>query len=71
MVAPLWPHAVQRADCRSLSLDTLTPHRITGTAHATGARSHAPVRVRLSRDNLRISSAGFFETTVGVFLRPR
>jgi hypothetical protein len=36
MVAPLWPHAVQRARCRSTSLDALAPHRITGTAHASG-----------------------------------
>ena len=45
MVAPLWPHAVQRADCRSLSLDTLTPHRITGTAHATGGVTELPAWV--------------------------
>jgi hypothetical protein len=37
MVAPLWPHALQRAHCRSLSLDVSAPQRITGTAHASGA----------------------------------
>ena len=37
IVAPLWPQAVQRTHCRSLSLDVLAPHRMTGTAHASGA----------------------------------
>jgi len=36
MVAPLWPQAVQRAECRSLSLDVFAPQRITATAHASG-----------------------------------
>jgi hypothetical protein len=34
IVAPLWPHVVQREHCLSLSLDTLAPQRITGTAQA-------------------------------------
>jgi hypothetical protein len=33
MVASLWPQAMQRAHCRSMSLDA-APRRITGTAHA-------------------------------------
>jgi hypothetical protein len=37
MVAPLLPQPVQRAHCRSLSLDSLAPQRITATAHANGA----------------------------------
>jgi hypothetical protein len=36
IVAPLWPHAVQRAQRRSLSLDVSAPHRITATAQASG-----------------------------------
>ena len=35
-VAPLWPHAVQRARRRSTSLDALAPHRMTGMAQASG-----------------------------------
>jgi hypothetical protein len=37
MVAPLLPQAVQRAHCRSSSLEVSGPHRMTGTAHASGA----------------------------------
>jgi hypothetical protein len=37
IVAPLWPQAVQRAHRRSLSLDVSAPHRMTGTAQASGA----------------------------------
>ncbi len=36
-VAPLWPHAVQRARRRRTSLDTSAPQRITGTAQGSGA----------------------------------
>jgi hypothetical protein len=36
-VAPLWPHAVQRARWRSTSLDAFGPHRITAAAKANGA----------------------------------
>jgi hypothetical protein len=37
MVAPWPPQPVQREHCRSLSLDSFAPHRITATAHANGA----------------------------------
>jgi hypothetical protein len=37
IVAPLLPQPVQRAHCRSLSLDSFAPHRITATAQAKGA----------------------------------
>jgi hypothetical protein len=37
MVAPLLPQAVQRARCRSTSLDVSRPHRMTATTHASGA----------------------------------
>ncbi len=37
MVAPLLPHAVQRARSRSTSLDASRPQRMTATAHASGA----------------------------------
>jgi len=33
----LLPQAVQRARCRSRSLDAPAPHRMTGTAQANGA----------------------------------
>jgi hypothetical protein len=33
----LWPQAVHRAHCRSLSLEVFGPHRMTGTAQAIGA----------------------------------
>ena len=36
-VAPLWPHLVQRARCRSRSLDVSAPHRIMSGARAIGA----------------------------------
>jgi hypothetical protein len=36
-VAPLWPQAVHRAHCLSLSLEVSAPQRITGTAQASGA----------------------------------
>ncbi len=35
-VAPLWPHAVQRARRRRTSLDAPAPQRMTGTAQASG-----------------------------------
>ena len=35
-VAPLRPHSVQRARCRSTSLDAPAPQRMTGTAQASG-----------------------------------
>jgi len=37
IVAPFLPHALQRARCRSRSLDTSAPHRMTATAQASGA----------------------------------
>jgi hypothetical protein len=37
MVAPLCSHMVQRARCRSTSLDAPARQRITGTAQAGGA----------------------------------
>lgn len=36
-VAPLWPHLVQRARCRSRSLDVSAPHRIINGTRAIGA----------------------------------
>jgi hypothetical protein len=46
----LLPHAVQRAHCRSLSLDVSAPQRITGTAHASGS---AIARVTMDKNGLR------------------
>jgi hypothetical protein len=36
-LAPLWPHFVQRARCRSRSLDVSAPHRIISGTSAIGA----------------------------------
>ena len=36
-VAPFPPQLVQRAPARSLSLEASGPHKMTGTAHASGA----------------------------------
>ena len=36
-VALLWPHLVQRAHCRSRSLDVSAPHRIMSDTRAIGA----------------------------------
>ena len=38
IVAPLAPQTVQREHWRSLSLETLAPHRMTNGAIATGVR---------------------------------
>ena len=44
IVAPFLPHELQRTRCRSRSLDTSAPQRMTATAQASGAwcwhRSH-------------------------------
>lgn len=37
-MAPLWPHTVQRAHCRSLSLEVSGPQRMTSGVSAIGAR---------------------------------
>jgi hypothetical protein len=37
-VAPLWPQVVHRAQCRSLSLEVLSPYWMTGAAQASGAK---------------------------------
>ena len=45
MVASLLPHTVQRARCRSTSLDASRPQRMTATAHASGVML-APLAVQ-------------------------